>query len=108
MLAAFVASKGRDDDAVKHACMSSEWLGHRRATVRSDQESSFEDLIRGTKKRAAVDMVPKESPVGDSQSNGMTERTVQDAQRQRLSMKSGLEERIWGVKSVGTTRYQHG
>ncbi len=97
MFAAFVANKGKDDDAAKHVCMNLEWLGHRRIVLRSNQENAIEELVKEAEKRTAVEIVHKESPVGEAQSNAMVERAVQEVQRQTRIMKSGLERRL-GMK----------
>ncbi len=94
VFAGFVANKGKHEYAVKHVCMNLDWLGHKRVTIRSDQENAIEELVREIKNKTAVEIVHKESPVGESQSNGVVEKAVQDAQRQVRIMKSGLEERI--------------
>ncbi len=65
--------------------------------MRSDQENAIEELVREVKKKTAVEIVHKESPVGESQSNGMVERAVEEVQKQTRIMKSGLEE-ILGMK----------
>ncbi len=93
MLAGFVASKGNDEYAVKHACMHLGRLGHKRVTMRSDQENAIEELARKIESKTAVGIVHNEFSVGESQSNGMVEKAVQNVQRQVRIMSSGREER---------------
>ncbi len=69
--AAFVASKGKDDYAATHVCMSPDWLGRKRLVMRSDQENVSEECVKEVKEKTAVEVVLKASPVGESQSNGM-------------------------------------
>ncbi len=92
--AAFVASKGEYEHAVKHVCMKLYWLGHKRVTVRGDQENSIEDRIREVKKNR-VEMVHKELPVGGITSQSDDGKSGQDVQRQTRLMRSGLEGRLW-------------
>ena len=40
------------------------------------------------------EMVPEESPTGESESNGVVERAIQDVQGQIRTIKDGLEARI--------------
>ncbi len=97
IFAAFVSTRGKDEYAVKHVCMNLDWLGHKRVTIRSDQENSIEDLIQEVKKRTSVEITQKESPVGESQSNGFIERAIQEVQKQTRIIKSAFESKL-GVK----------
>jgi hypothetical protein len=51
-------------------------LGHRKVVLRSDQEPAMLDLIAGVIEARQDPTIPQNSPVGESQSNGLVERAV--------------------------------
>ena len=61
--------------------------------IKSAQESSVEELRGEVKRRTGVEIVPQQSHVGESQSNGRVERANRDAQQQTRVMRSQLEGR---------------
>ena len=77
-----------------------DWLGHKRVAMKSDQEPSILDVKSAVKAQWRGEIVPEESPVGDSQSNGRVERAVRSAQEQVRVLKSALDAR-YGKKVPG-------
>ena len=82
--------------------------GHRRIVYRSDQEPSirfaFEEAFKASCREGSLynerlaQMVPEISSVGESQSNGRAERSVQQLQDLVRTYKSALESRLnWRV-----------
>eukprot|EP00969_Alexandrium_andersonii_P247365 10931120-Alexandrium_andersonii.AAC.1 len=60
------------------------YLGHRQVVLKSDQEPLIVALGEALQREcgASVEATMEESPVGESESNGMAERAVQEAQGQ--------------------------
>ena len=53
-------------------------LGYKKILLKSDQEPALLALLREVKTASGIDVViPENSPVGESQSNGTIERAVQ-------------------------------
>ena len=88
-------------------------LGYKRLILRSDQEEAIMALKKRVQAEWGDEMMLEESPVGESQSNGVVEKAVQDIQGQFRTLKEGLEERTgkrvpgdnailaWMVKHAG-------
>ena len=74
-------------------------LGHNRVTLRCENEPAIEALERETAqaRREGSQIVPDRPPVGESQSNGIIERTVGVVAGQTTSLKAALEHRF-GVR----------
>ena len=98
-------SKGGDDYAIERAAKEIFSLGYSKVVIKSDQEPAIKTLIdsvmrRITALRGKVDMqiIPEESPVGESQSNGEVESAIKQVQGQyrtmRLSMQSNNRQVI--------------
>ena len=70
-------------------------------TVKSDQEKAILAILEKVGQMRAADgggrMLTENSPVGDSQGNGLVERAIQSSEGMVRVMRSQLEER-WGMK----------
>ena len=67
--------------------------------LKSDQEPSIKELIRGVRRERPEkieEVIPEESPVGEHQCNGMVERAIQSINGQAKTLKLSLEERYKG------------
>ena len=63
-----VPKKGVDEYAVEKAQRWIEVLGYSKLILKSDQEPALLDLKRAIMATATKDIIPEESPVGESQS----------------------------------------
>ena len=72
-----VPAKGGEAYAVKtlnyNICQK---LGYNRVIIQSDQERASKRLVDKVKLLKEVEVIPENSPVGDSQSNGNAENVV--------------------------------
>ena len=71
-----------------------EQLGHSKIILKNDQEPAIVDLhnaIATKCKDKGISVVPENSPVDESQSNGVTERAVQDVEGMVRTLKDQLE-----------------
>ena len=97
VLAVVVPHKGSGDGSVVKKVVR--WLnnlGHRKIIYKSDQENAMTELWKKVKEDPSVEcneMVPEESPKGDSQSNGFAETCVREVKGMTRTLKSCLEER---------------
>ena len=55
-------------------------LGHKRVKIQSNQEPAIPGVRNKARQRTMTELVPDESPVGDSDGNGAIERANQAAQ----------------------------
>ena len=69
-------------------------LGHKKVIIKSDQEPAIMDLINGVIEARAESTIPENSPVGESQSNGLVERAVRSTKDQIRTLKLALQKRI--------------
>ena len=69
-----VPEKGRHPHAIKRLGERLDELGYRRMILKSDDEPAIVALKAAAKLEGKVEIVPEESPVGDSQSNGLAEQ----------------------------------
>ena len=69
-------------------------LGYRKVRFRTDQEPSCLALQTKVKKQSDMEVVLQNSPVGESQSNGVAEKAVQEVEDQVRCLKVALEENI--------------
>ena len=97
-------------------------MGCKRAILKSDQERAIKKLKAAVRREYSIEIPEELSPVGDSQSNGEVEISVQVVEGQIRTMKCQLEHRIgqeismdspvlpWLVRHAGNTitRYQKG
>ena len=81
---------------VKQVCANIETLGHSKFILRSDQEPAILDLCSSVIqdcKSKGIDVLKEHSPVGESQSNGVVERAIQDVEGLVRTLKDDLESR---------------
>ena len=52
-------------------------LGYKKLILKTDQEPAIVDLAKEVKDNFTGDIIPENSPVGESQSNGFIERMIQ-------------------------------
>ena len=95
-----VPGKGVNAYAVSRAKSHIQRLGHKTMVYKSDNEPAMVALKGAVKNEVTEDLVMEESPVEDSQANGIIERTNRTVQGQFRTMKSQLEERYKQVVSV--------
>ena len=71
-----------------------EHLGHSSLVLKSDQEPAILDLrsdIIARCKEKGISVIPENSPIGESQSNGVIERAIQDIEGMIRTLKDQLE-----------------
>ena len=51
-------------------------MGYSRIILKSDQEPAMVSLTEAVKQEKVCDVLPNESPVGESQSNGAVENSI--------------------------------
>ena len=71
-----------------------EQLGHSKIVLKNDQEPAIVDLHNAITSRCKdknIDVIPENSPVDESQSNGVIERAVQDVEGMVRTLKDQLE-----------------
>ena len=69
-------------------------LGYKQVIIKSDQEPALIDLINGIIEFRDDPTIPRHSPVGESQSNGLVERAVRSSKDQIRTSKLALQKRI--------------
>eukprot|EP00969_Alexandrium_andersonii_P366171 15467863-Alexandrium_andersonii.AAC.1 len=69
------------------------YFGYKHVVLKSDQEPSLKALQEAVKREDRWDVQLGESPVGESKSNGVIERAVQDVQAQVRTLRDALEGR---------------
>ena len=77
-------------------------LGHNRLILKTDQEPAMVALQEYIKAASNSEIIPRKSPVGESQSNGVVEKAVTDIEDQVRTLKDAAECRLnfrIGVKS---------
>ena len=93
-----VPRKGADskDWNLRESLRFLEFLGYSNIVLKSDQEPALSSLIRmiRTHRGDQTQTMQENSPVGDSRSNGLVERTIQSVQGQIRTMRSALESRL--------------
>ena len=93
-----VPRKGVDSEdwSLKECLRFLEFLGYTSVVIKADQERALAALLRKvrTHRGDQTQTMQEHSPVGDSKSNGLVERSVQTIQGQIRAMRSALESRI--------------
>ena len=90
-----VLSKGRGQEGtVERALNNLKKLGHKRVTIRTDQEPALVDLANAIITAREEPTTLEHAPVGESQSNGLVERAVRTIEEQIRTFKIALEEKI--------------
>ena len=72
-----VKRKGDDEYTVKELQKELDNSGYKRLILKSDQENPRKSAIAEVKRNCHQDIVPEDSPVAESQSNGEVERAIQ-------------------------------
>ena len=93
--ATFVDAKGPTPYAVKYFANFLKSLGYKRVVMQSDGEPSIVALKTAAADAAGVECVPRESPVGEHQANGLVENACKEIKRQVRVARSALEEMCW-------------
>ena len=70
-------------------------LGYKKVTLCSDQEPAILDLIEGVIAARKEPTIPQNSPVGESQANGLVERAVRSVKDQVRTLRLALQKRDW-------------
>ena len=78
---------------VKQACFNLKQLGYKKIILRSDQEPAIVDLCNKNKDSVDIEIIPENSAVGESQSNGMIERGIQEVGNITRVLKDSGEHR---------------
>ena len=90
-----VEMKGRGlEGTIERVISNLATLGHKKVILRTDQEPAILDLVKGVIEARAEPTLPENSPVGESQSNGMVERAVRSAKDQIRTLRLALMKRI--------------
>ena len=92
--ATFVDAKGPTPYAVKYFANFLKSLGYKRVVMQSDGEPSIVALKTAAADAAGVECVPRESPVGEHQANGLVENACKEIKRQVRVARSALEEKV--------------
>ena len=92
--ARLVPEKGASAYAVKRIAKDMKLLGYHKFIMKSDGEPAIVRLKEAVKGEMEQTIVLEESPVGDSQSNGIAERAIKTVQGMIRTLKSALEKRI--------------
>ena len=66
-------------------------MGSKKIVLKTDQEPAILDLAKEVRNKRDLETVPENSPVGDSQANGLAEKGVQEIAGQIRVLKLGLE-----------------
>ena len=95
--------EGACEYAVKPVAREIQNAGYNRVIIKNDQEPALKELLQAVKRERAewiefAGIGEEESAVGESQSNGLVERAIQDVQAQTRTIKMALEWRYGGEK----------
>ena len=85
---------GSDQWLVKRVIRDIENTGHTAVTLKGDGEPAMQDFLRAVKEQRNQPANIEEPPGNDPQSNGVAEKSVQDAMGQVRTLKLGLEYRL--------------
>ena len=116
-----VEAKGRGlGGTVENVVRNIASLGYKKVTLCSDQEPAILDLIEGIIAARKEPTIPQNSPVGESQANGLVERAFRSVKDQVRTLRLALQKRVgcripvghpimtWIVKHAGEliSKYQ--
>ena len=76
-------------------------LGHKKVVLKSDQESAIKKLKAAARREHSFEIADEMSAVGQSQSNGDIEITIQQVEGQMRTLKCHLDSRLGGDVPVG-------
>ena len=86
-------SKGDNWFAIQKTCQNiASTLGFKRLILKGDQEPALQTLLDRISRLADRRIIQERSPVGESQSNGIIERAIQELEGQVRAIKLNLEE----------------
>ena len=71
-----------------------EHLGHKKIVFKTDQEAAMKGLQERIRMARSDQTILENSPVEESQSNGVVEKAIQEVEGMVRTLKSALEERI--------------
>ena len=92
MHAFLVEKKGAVDfKIVKKIAQWIDALGYKRVVIKSDQEHSIVNVQEELRKECVTEMVPENSPKGESQSNGLIENAVKSLEGMIRTIKDHIE-----------------
>ena len=117
-----IPKKGKHVHAIKEMGKMLDWMGYKRAVIKTDQEPSIMEVKECIKAERQEEILGEESAVHDSRSNAEAERAIQSVQGQVRTIKDALEVRMgeslspesnlvpWLVKHAADTvsRYHKG
>ena len=81
---------------IEAVCKNLDNLGYKRVAFRSDGEPAILAFLGAIKRAWDGEVVPEQSPPGESQSNGAAEKAVQTSKAILRSVKFGLESNLGG------------
>merc|ERR1711888_459003 len=92
-MAAVVPQKGKCTPAVRKVEELMDSLGYTKVVMKTDQEPAIMELKDSVRRSRTEEIIPEESPVEDSRSNGYIERAIQEIQGHIRTLKSAVEGR---------------
>ena len=91
-----VPRKGKCAHAFQQVNNMLDKLGHKKYIIKTDQEPAMVELRNTIARSRGDQIIPEESPVMDSRSNGFVERAAQAVQDQVRTLRSVFAVRIRG------------
>ena len=85
------------DHGVRQLVRDIERLGYHKVCLKCDGEPALTSMQHEVVKRRQFDTILENSPVGDSQSNGIAERAVQSVAQQIRVMRHSLQQKMGAV-----------
>ena len=89
-----VPQKGVDDNVVQRVVQDLDNIGYKEIVLKSDQEPAILSLMESVKANWNGEAALEASPVGESESNGAIERTIQTWEGQVRTITDSLEFRL--------------
>lgn len=86
--------KGATEFSVELAVANIDRLGRTRVAIKADQEPALTNLVSCIKRAREHETLTDKSPVGESASNGGTEKGVQQVEEQVRVLRLGLQQRL--------------
>ena len=83
-----------NEHAVKRITQDVSNLGYAKLIMKTDGEPSIVALKEAIRQNSSSQIIPEVSPVGESQSNGSSERGVQMIEDMVRTLKAAIEDRI--------------
>ena len=82
------------EHGARELCKDIQKIGYKKIVIKGDNEPAIVSLQEETRNSREDETILENSPVGQSQSNGIAERAVQAAGEQLRTFKLGLENRL--------------